>query len=579
MICNFLRRLALSSVLAASIICSPRSTSAAIDTPLADKVPSDALVYVGWCGAEKAGELYDGSHAQALLRASEFPAVFDRVVPVLLDRLGREDDEARPWTDFLTDVYPILYRHPTALAFGGVDWNAPNQPVPKLLLVCEAGPEAVVLRNELTQLFQSIGRIEFVTLIDVQDGVLYMNVGWQKLDLALADENPVAGLAASDRFVSATQGLLDTPVKTLFIDVPGVISLIEEGMRKENQEDQLRQFAVFLDSLGLRGLGSVAMTTGFVDGLYRTDAFIETRGARTGLLAMLDGEGLDEHSLGFVPADAGLVVAARLDPIRLLDTVRNAVLIADPNAVGDFEQGLGFINGIVGTDIEHDFLEAAGDTWAAYIAPATGDTLLGAVAVNKPDDATRFRSAMTNLSMSLTTISNQQFRQKGEPFRLEGRLAETGTADIYSLDLPMVAPTWAVSDSAALFGFYPQSVAAAMMTAEGDGFTGTASFTAIKEMAGGATIVGFTYADLPRFSGRSYALLNAYLQLGGGMLGSFGEAGGLNVRMPAMTLPPYPIIREHLSPAVSVSWVDDRGLHYRSREPFPLSSLLLAGMN
>ena len=44
--------------------------------PLADRVPADALVYIGWAGSQNLGPAYDASHLKAVAASSEWSCWF-----------------------------------------------------------------------------------------------------------------------------------------------------------------------------------------------------------------------------------------------------------------------------------------------------------------------------------------------------------------------------------------------------------------------------------------------------------------------------------------------------------------------
>src|SRR5438552_3037967 len=46
--------------------------------PLADRVPADAIVYIGWRGTQDLGPAYNGSHLKAVVDASDFVATWDK---------------------------------------------------------------------------------------------------------------------------------------------------------------------------------------------------------------------------------------------------------------------------------------------------------------------------------------------------------------------------------------------------------------------------------------------------------------------------------------------------------------------
>ncbi len=570
-----LRVLVLSAV-SIAFLASSRA-SAQVEAPLADRIPRDALLYVGWAGTETIEQLYAGSHAEALVRESTLNHFIERSLPQLGTALASRHPDSRPVAKFFTDILPLMARHPTAVAFGGVDYTG-EQPLPRLLIICNAGNDAAALRVKMGELFNMVQNVGLFTLMDVQNGVLYLNIGWQKLDLAMVQEDPARALSADARFTAAMQGLIEQPSAAFFLDVPGFARFAEEAARHDNGEEAAQNLRKFLEATGLGGLGSVAATSGFADRMHVVSAFVETRAPRTGLLGLLEQEPIDHGLLELVPADAGVVAAGRFDLSRLLEAARNAIVVTQPNTAGDFEQGLKFINMLVGTDLENDLLGSMGKTWAAYTAPATGDTLLGMVAVNRPTQPAKVESALKNLSLSIVSFINQNAQQKGQPFRLASRQVNTRNGTLDYLDLPVVAPAWGMTGGVVTFGLYPQSAASAQLSAPQASFADSDAFAKITAMAGNKPIRSFTYVDLPRYSGRAYTQINAAIQLGSGLLAGFGETSNITARFPPMVLPPYAIVREHVTPAMSVTYVDERGLHLRASEPFPGSGLLGIGL-
>ena len=579
-----MRRFALLAVAILAIFSTTRFSFAQgqdeqpMQAPLAQRIPRDALFYLGWSGSDVVKKQYAGTHAEALLAASQLPIFLERTVPAMGDALARQDKNARAWVKFATDIAPILFRHPTAVAFGGVDFSNPGEPLPRIMIICDAGSEAAQLRSKFAELFTMIGNVGLVTLMDVKDGFVYLSVGWQKLDLAVLETNAAGSLGRDERFIGAMRDMLTSPAAALFVDMPGLTRWAREQARRDNGEEGAQNLEKFLDATGLRNLGNIAATAGFAGKQYVTHAFIETSGARTGLLSLLDGEPVDESLLTAVPADAGFVAAGRFDAAKLLEAARNAIVVTQPNQVGDFEQGLKFLNMLVGADIENDLLKSLGTSWAAYTSPLTTDTALGMVAINKPAEPQRVESALKNLSLSLVSLINQNTREKGQPFRFSSRETQTPYGLVNYLDLPLVAPAWSASEELVYFGLYPQTVASARAVVPEANFAGTEAYAAVKSLAGGKPIHSFTYADLPRYSGRAYMGANMLLQFGSGMLSGYGEANNVAARFPPMVLPPYATFRRHVTPAISVTWVDERGLHLRTSEAFPGSGLLGTGM-
>src|SRR4051794_16842970 len=109
--------------------------------PLADRIPQDAVAYIGWSGSESMGPGYANSHLKAVVDSSNLAQLASESIPRLLERIGKDDEEAQQVTALLTAIGGPMWRHPSALYFGGVDVTNPDFPIPKLALLCDAGKE------------------------------------------------------------------------------------------------------------------------------------------------------------------------------------------------------------------------------------------------------------------------------------------------------------------------------------------------------------------------------------------------------------------------------------------------------
>src|SRR4051812_46631839 len=89
--------------------------------PLADRVPADAMIYVGWSGSESMGPGYAGSHLKAVLDESKWGDFVNQSIPKLLQKIGMADRQAGQVAQMVAAIGGPMCRHPTAFYFGGVD--------------------------------------------------------------------------------------------------------------------------------------------------------------------------------------------------------------------------------------------------------------------------------------------------------------------------------------------------------------------------------------------------------------------------------------------------------------------------
>src|SRR3954468_17103432 len=95
-------RLAASLSVVVAIVASAIHSASA--QPLADRVPSDAVIYVGWAGADSMGPGYDGSHLKAILEAADIPRFINEALPKAIQRLGEQERQAGEAANMAAEV-------------------------------------------------------------------------------------------------------------------------------------------------------------------------------------------------------------------------------------------------------------------------------------------------------------------------------------------------------------------------------------------------------------------------------------------------------------------------------------------
>ena len=549
-------------------------------TPLADRVPAGSIAYVGWAGGEALGESYAGTRTEALLAASAIPEVVTEYLPELLEALAREEREARPLVDFANKAGPILWRRPHALAFGGVDWTSAQNngdPMPRLMLVVDAGNESAELRAAVNELFRAIDKPFLSTLVREQDGLVYASVGYTDLELAAAGE----GIGAEEGFTTAMAalpgGFDHGTALVAYLDVPKLMQIGIDGTRMEQGDDAVESFTQLVEALGVGNLRRISFAAGFDGRDFAYSSFVGISGERRGVLRLLPeiGDGLDGDLLAAVPDDATAVAAARVQLSQIVPAMRDLVQAlsqGESDAPDQFEQGLRYANMFAGADIENDLLGGFGPTWTAYVSPSVGSDLIGGVALNKPADADALKRAMRGMSLNVTNLGNAQLRQETDgKINIPARSFTQNGIEHYVLNAPGLAPTWAIGDGTLTLGLLPQSVMAAHATAGGFG-EGEAAQAALN-LAGENRPIAMSYADLPATASAKYPSILLVSQLGFGAGDLFGDY--LRTRPPLVVLPPLPTVMEELSPAYSVSWQDESGVSTRGVMPFPGANLLV----
>ena len=228
--------------------------------PLADRVPEDAIVYVGWCGA---GELPSGfaqSHLKALLDGSNIPELFTEFAPALMRKIAAEEPDAQAGMQAFVTLAKPLWQHPTAFWFAGVDFSGP-EPMPRLALICQAGPDAQAMHEALEKHLADAGPDVPLRAFRSGDIVgLYIGYADEKAVLA-GDAGAIGGSGAFKAALAELQQ--PEPVVVVYADVERGIEQINQAVEKSNEPQAQDLWPKVRDASGLAGFKRVILASGF----------------------------------------------------------------------------------------------------------------------------------------------------------------------------------------------------------------------------------------------------------------------------------------------------------------------------
>jgi prepilin-type processing-associated H-X9-DG protein len=536
--------------------------------PLADRVPADALVYVGWSGADSMGPGYAGSHLEAVLKESKFSELVNVSLPRLMQKLGAKAPEARKFAALASAIGGPMWRHPTAFYFGGLDIDPNAGPVPKIALVCDAGAEGPALAAQLKQVMAN-ATPPFEIKVEEQGGVVAIAAGAKGWGAA---QKPAAALQTATKFQSALAQVQKQPVAAVYIDVEGIVKLADQMMANAPQGPT---WAKAKQILGLEGVRRFIWTAGFDQRDWMGQAFVDAPAPRRGAIpGMFDARPLSDEIVKAIPQTATVAAAGKFDLGGLVRGIRQAIAQFDPNAGQEVENGFAQIKQMIGLDLQTDLFDVLGEDWAVYVDPmAAGEGLLGFSLVNKAKDASKLEASLTKLEGTANGLLQQAMAENGMTVQFkEEKIA--GGATLHEFAIPFVSPTWSVDHGNLYLGLYPQVVQGGVeqVSEGGKSILDNEDFVAVRKRLGNVpNASGFTFANLPKSAPEAYQQILMVLRIYVGMADMFGADS------PAMLLPPLRKIMPHLAPAGSVSWVDAAGWHAKSVEPFPGSTMFTAG--
>jgi hypothetical protein len=544
------------------------SPLASLAQPLADRVPGDAIVYVGWTGADSMGPSYAKSHLKAVLDAANVSKLVDEFLPRAFERMAQAEPGAREGMAGLS-ASGHTWRHPTAFYFTGVDANVPGGPQPKFTLVCRAGKDADAMHAQLQEAFGGAPAGPWPARVFRSGEFVGITNDGDRNDAAVAALG-ANSLAANARFKAAISKAMREPALAAYVDAEALTAVIDKLVQAGGDPQAAATWPKVREATGLAGLKRVIWTQGFDGADWGTQVFLEAPSPRKGLLAMLDAKPLGDDVLKVIPVTATMAGVSRFDPGGLLDGIRAAAATIEPGTEQHFDQVLAQVSQMLGMDVRKDFLGALGDEWAYYVDPMTGGRGgMGFVFVNRLRDEAKAGRALKRLC----DVANQLIAQQtGGEVTIAARQTRAGDVTINYLAVPFLTPSWAVHEGNLYIAMYPQVVASAVRQAGAPkSILDNKDFVALRQrLAGGsAKPSSVQFMDLQKTAPGGY---QAWL-----MLSSFAKFGDVfGVESPAMLFPTLDVLMQHLAPAGSVSWADDSGWHLRGVSPFPLSTIMAA---
>jgi hypothetical protein len=532
--------------------------AAGLGQTLADRVPSDAQIYIGWKGSDDLGGGYAGSHLKAVMDSSQISQLFTDSIPQLVDRLTQNDPDAARQAHVVLDCAMAVLRHPTAFYFEGVQYGPNGPPMPKIALLCDAGEDTAALSQKLGQVVPPVGPSQPVR-IQIAGSLLVVST----FDYAGAADS----LAQSRSFRDAMAGQVSDPVAAMYIDCTALLETANSLVQQLAPPPAQQMWPQIRDALGLDALKYVAATDGFDGRNWASRMFISAPGFKGTLLASSSMRPINQELLTIIPQSVSMAGACSLDFNALFTQADGALQRINPDMSGQFHQVLQQINQTIGLDIQKDLLGAFGAQWAYYVDPTTaGAGALGFTIVNQPRNPDALLNSLTTLENFASLALRQQMGSPGGiKLTLEFRQFTSNGVTVHYLPTPLISPAWTIKDGRWYAGLYPQIVVAAMNRApDGKSILDNPGYQAVmKELNAPSQFDSFEFQDLPQTMPQGYQawLLMSRLYLG------YGDLFGL--QSPPLLLPPLDKLTAEAEPGGTVCWSDDNGIHIRSITPFP----------
>jgi hypothetical protein len=229
--------------------------------PLADRLPGDTMLYVGWVGRNNLGDAYERSHTKAVLDASTLRQAWSEALPRLLSRLAQNDPQAAAKFTSLLESLEELSPYPTALwawpRLAAGDGGEAAQPC-GVAVISDVGGQAEALAQQLEEKLAGVAQgAQRWTVGILPGGLLYVAPSARRADVQqlLQQAGSGSSLAQNPQFTSAVREVGAEPIVLAYIDVERLLPLLER--------DADAQGRILLRVLGVREIRRLAMSGAF----------------------------------------------------------------------------------------------------------------------------------------------------------------------------------------------------------------------------------------------------------------------------------------------------------------------------
>jgi prepilin-type processing-associated H-X9-DG protein len=536
--------------------------------PVADRVPANSIIYIGWEGSAHLGPAYPQSNLKAMLDDSNIPELINTFLPALMDKAGQMNPQAGEIGHIVASIAKPSWEHPTAFFFAGVQMPQGGQPTPQLGVIWEPGADADSLAKQLEQLVGQVPAPFPIKVVKKKDVVALM-VGYPDAEAALTDAE-TKSLAGDAAFKTTLSRLsVKEPVSAAYIDYQKILGMLDDMIRMSGNAEGAQIWPKVRDQLGLTGLKRIAIASGFDGKDWGTQAFVEAPEPRSGLLKLAGAKPLGQEILVAIPKTATMAGAGRFNVAGLFDLIHKTVESVDANSIKEFDQVLEKLDTDSGVDIQKELLASLGDEWAYYADPTIGGPGLASLTiVNHLKDADKFEQSLSRIEDYAAKQASDQAAGP-MPVTISFHTTKVDGMTIHYLGIPFVAPSWVVHDGNVYVALFPQvAVAAARhVSSKGPSILENPGFMQVRTRLGHNQPSSLSFMDLPKTAPQAYGSWLVVARL-------IGFSDMFGVTSPPLILPELPKLQAHLSPAGGISWADAEGFHARMIEPFPGSTMI-----
>jgi len=527
--------------------------------PLADRVPAESTLYVGWAGSNEA---FDNTALARMAASPEAAQLIDAM-------LQKFDPDDRQNVALWLDVLRIALRHRVAICAIQGPPREPEHPIfgrLRFALLVDLEGDRKAFAAKLDAVWQkpmrsgrdvTVGAQKFRAFQPTGDLPTAL-VGYIGDTFIFAQSEALAGMMVATAAGRHKSLLTDPAFATAYRQVDGPDTQLASYLHGKSPAklEPLRK------ALGAGKLNTMVSATRVVDGGFYSRMRALTPAPHRGLLMLAAGEPIAPADLAAAPGDSDLVAAWKLDPAKALEEIQRAVTAFDPAKGKAFGAGLEQIDRKLGFSLSDELLACLGDQWMLVSAPSLGGMFTGTAFMVQVKDQAAFLPVQAKIEQ---LIRRHWLAPPADGDGPPGPTLRTTTAGntkityvhLAGTQVPL-APAWAVHDGKLIIAGWPQVVSAVITgTREGPLHESEDFRSAWKRLSAPPSAV--VYENSPKVTRRLYGLLMMATPVFTAELRGSSASG-----IGADWLPTLATFEKHLRPGILAVSSDAEGITLES---------------
>jgi len=326
------------------------------------------------------------------------------------------------------------------------------------------------------------------------------------------------------------------------------------------------QVGRLVDDLGLNGLKSITMYSGFDGPADRSIVDINMTPERKGLLALTRSQPFSLKDLPPLPDDINGFSASSYDMKGMYDTLlsvaESGIRVYSPDIADQVKFIVRQAENLAGINIRDELLGSLGGMMVSYSSPSESPFLgLGGVTLLQVSDEKKLKKTLDAIFKAAPQIPFAEFEAKRKMYR-GVELIELHSAAGFTTPTVCIHKGWLV------YANYPQPVQGFVLRSTGNYPTWKADAATLKALSAfPKEFTGFSYSD-PRPSAKF--LLSLLPPIMSGINGAVKQFVPGSKEFDVSSIPHPLEVTRHLFPNISVTIDDGKKLRYDSRASLAL---------